>query len=57
MAFAVGVSGVACGTGVGRMWTGKWVVFGLGSGTWIQIYGDGVKDKLLGLLDMRKRGV
>ena len=28
----------------------QWVVFGLGSGTWIQIYGDGVKDKLLGLL-------
>ena len=28
----------------------KWAVFGLGSGTWIQIYGDWVKDKLLGFL-------
>ena len=39
MAFAIGVSGVACGAGVGRML--------IGSGTWIQIYGDWVKGKPL----------
>ena len=30
MAFAVGVSGVACGAGVGRMWTGSGLFFKLG---------------------------
>ena len=28
----------------------QWAIFGLGSDTWIQIYGDWLKDKLLGLL-------
>ena len=30
----------------------QWAVFGLGSGTGIQIYGDWLKDKLLGLLPL-----
>ena len=28
MAFAVGISGVACGAGVGRMWTGSGLFLG-----------------------------
>ena len=28
MAFAVDVSGVACGAGVGKIWTGSWLFLG-----------------------------
>ena len=55
MVIAVGVSGVECVVGVGRMCTGlgegaaSRVVGGLGSGTRIQFCGKWFKNRLLGL--------